>query len=90
MRGNAHVRCGGRAGETDREQSRHRAPARPYIMGKGNTSAIATLVERTSRFVILQRLAYDHTAERMAYALTSAMNRLPTLPWFQVVSAPPA
>lgn len=49
------------------------------IMGKGNASAIATLVERTSRFLILQRLPYDHTADRMAYALTSAMNRLPAL-----------
>ncbi len=49
------------------------------IMGKGNSSAIATLVERTSRFVILQRLPYDHTAERMAYALTTAMSRLPAL-----------
>ena len=49
------------------------------LMGKGNSSAIATLVERTSRFVILQRLPYDHTAERMAYALTAAMNRLPAL-----------
>ena len=26
------------------------------LLGKGNSSAIATLVERTSRFVILQRL----------------------------------
>ena len=49
------------------------------LTGKGNSSAIATLVERTSRFVILQRLPYDHTAERMAYALTTAMNRLPAL-----------
>lgn len=49
------------------------------IMGKGNSSAIATLVERTSRFVILQRLPYDHTAERTAYALTVAMSRLPAL-----------
>ncbi len=45
------------------------------IMGAGNASAIITLVERSSRFVILQRLAYDHTA----YALASAMNRLPGL-----------
>ena len=29
MRGNAHVRFGGRAGETDRPKGRHRAPARP-------------------------------------------------------------
>lgn len=49
------------------------------IMGKGNASAIVTLVERTSRYVILQRLPYDHSAERTAYALTAAMNRLPAL-----------
>jgi IS30 family transposase len=49
------------------------------IMGKANASAIATLVERTSRFVLLQRLPYDHTAERTAHALTAAMNRLPAL-----------
>ena len=30
MRGNTHVRFGGRAGETDRRQRRHRAPVRPY------------------------------------------------------------
>lgn len=29
MRGDALVRCGGRAGETGQEQSRNRAPARP-------------------------------------------------------------
>ena len=31
MRGNAHVRFGGRAGETERPRGRHRAPARPYL-----------------------------------------------------------
>lgn len=49
------------------------------IMGKSNKSAIATLVERASRYVILQRLPYDHTAERTAYALAGAMGRLPVL-----------
>jgi transposase InsO family protein len=29
MRGNVHVRFGGRAGETDRAKARHRAPTRP-------------------------------------------------------------
>ena len=29
MRGDAHLRCGGRAGETGREQCRYRAPVRP-------------------------------------------------------------
>jgi transposase len=31
MRGNAHVRFGRRAGETDRPRGRHRAPVRPHI-----------------------------------------------------------
>ena len=30
VRGNAHARFGGRAGETDPPQGGHRAPARPY------------------------------------------------------------
>ena len=33
MRGNAHVRFGGRAGETDRPKGRHRAPVRPNHTG---------------------------------------------------------
>ena len=48
-------------------------------MGKNNASAMATLVERTSRFVILVRLPYDHCTDRVAYGLTAAMNRLPAL-----------
>ena len=30
---NGHVRFGGRVGETDRRQRRHRAPARPSVSG---------------------------------------------------------
>lgn len=33
MLGNGHVRYGGRVGETDRRQRRHRAPARPDVSG---------------------------------------------------------
>lgn len=32
MRGNAHVRFGGRAGETERPRGRNRAPVRPYYL----------------------------------------------------------
>ncbi|MCA1697523.1 MAG: transposase [Actinobacteria bacterium] len=31
MRGNSHVRFGGRPGETERPKRRHRAPRRPYL-----------------------------------------------------------
>ena len=33
MRGNAHVRFGGRPGETDRPKGRHRAPGPPNVFG---------------------------------------------------------
>jgi len=49
------------------------------IMGAGNTSAIITLVERTSRYTILARVLYDHTAIRVAALLGVAMGRLPSL-----------
>jgi IS30 family transposase len=47
------------------------------LMGAKNRSAIITLVERTTRFVILQKLNYDHRAQRVASALSTAMGRLP-------------
>ena len=50
----------------------------PYIMGEANRSAIATLVERTTRFVMLAHLpAGDHTAPTVAEALTTRMKSLP-------------
>ena len=47
------------------------------IIGKGNTSQIATLVERTSRFVMLVKIPYDRTAERVAALLAKKMETLP-------------
>ena len=49
------------------------------LMGTGNRSAIITLVERATRFCILQRLPYDHTALRVSLQLGQAMGRLPGL-----------
>lgn len=49
------------------------------VMGSANRSAIITLVERTSRFVILRRLNYDHTASRVALQLSAAMGTLPVV-----------
>ncbi|SDU06375.1 IS30 family transposase [Halopseudomonas salegens] len=45
------------------------------IMGAGNRSAVATMVERTSRFVVLAKLDAP-TAECASQAITREMNRL--------------
>jgi IS30 family transposase len=46
------------------------------IIGKGNKSQIVTLVERTSRFVLLVKIPYDRNAERVAL-LAQKMETLP-------------
>ena len=45
------------------------------IMGAGNRSAVATMVERTSRFVVLAKLDRP-TAECAAQAITREMSRM--------------
>ena len=47
------------------------------ILGSGCSSAIGTLVERSTRFTILLHLPTDHTAESVATAMIEAMNQLP-------------
>ena len=49
------------------------------IIGKDNASQIATLVERTTRYVELVRIPYDRNAERVAHLLSKKMNTLPEL-----------
>lgn len=49
------------------------------IMGAGNRSAIITLVERSTRFVLLGKLNYDHTAARTSLVLSNLMGTLPDL-----------
>jgi IS30 family transposase len=58
------------------------------IMGAGNATAIGTLVERTTRFVMLLHLPGDHRAETVADAMVTTMAGLPeflrrTLTWDQ-------
>ena len=43
MLGNGHVRFGGRVGETDRRQRRHRAPARPDPSSRVTTRVLSSL-----------------------------------------------
>ncbi|WP_433223940.1 IS30 family transposase [Dactylosporangium sp. CS-047395] len=48
------------------------------IQGTSNRSAIASLVERSSRFVMLLHLPDGHNAERVRDALSTATSSLPT------------
>ncbi len=48
------------------------------IIGKNGASAIGTLVERTTRFVILLHLPDGRSAERVREAMTAAIGTLPT------------
>ena len=47
------------------------------ILGAGNKSAIGTLVERTTRYVILLHLPHGHNATEVNAALTKAIATLP-------------
>jgi transposase, IS30 family len=47
------------------------------IIGAGSKSAIGTLVERSTRFVMLLHLPHSHGADQVAAAMTAAMGGLP-------------
>ena len=47
------------------------------ILGKNGVSAIGTMVERTTRFVMLLHLEGDHSAETVRAALTAKVRQLP-------------
>jgi IS30 family transposase len=58
------------------------------ILGAGNGSAVATVVERASRYVVLRHLPIERTAEAVRDSLVTAMGHLPaalrrTLTWDQ-------
>ena len=48
------------------------------IIGKNNRSAVGTLVERTTRYVMLLHLPEGREAERVNDAMTRAMANCPT------------
>lgn len=47
------------------------------IIGKGGKSQIATLVERSTRFLILVRIPYDRTTGRVVSRISTEMSKLP-------------
>ena len=48
------------------------------IMGKNNRSAVGTLVERSTRYVLLLHLPGDHTASTVEEAMRKAITTLPS------------
>ena len=58
------------------------------ILGSHGRSAVGTLVERTTRFLLLLHLPNDHSADEVATAMKTAIGELPaelfrTLTWDQ-------
>ena len=51
------------------------------ILGKGQKSAIGTLVERSTRFLMLLHLPSGHSAPDVAEAMLEATQRLPQVLW---------
>ena len=51
------------------------------IIGANSASAIGTLVERTTGFVLLLHLTGDHTAATVSDAMTAKMPELPEILW---------
>jgi transposase, IS30 family len=49
------------------------------IIGKASNSAVGTLVERTTRYVMLLHLPDDHTAESVRAAMTTKIRTLPEI-----------
>jgi IS30 family transposase len=49
------------------------------IIGKAGKSQVATLVERSTRFLMLVRIPYDRTADRVASRLSTHVKDLPDL-----------
>jgi IS30 family transposase len=56
-------------------------PAGPtrLIIGKGGKSQVATLVERSTRFLMLVGIPYDRTADRVVSRLSTHVNDLSEL-----------
>ncbi|HEV2084572.1 MAG TPA: IS1380 family transposase [Gemmatimonadales bacterium] len=66
MRGNTHVRFGGRAGETDRRKRRHRAPVRPYnALRAGGTERVLGLAVKAASTLgtFLRSFSWGHVRQ---------------------------
>jgi len=88
MRCKPHVRFGGRTGETHQSRGWQGAPVRPNILGKNGRSAVGTLVERSTRYVLLLHLPDGRDAALVEDEMRRVVARLPaelfrTITWDQ-------
>ena len=81
MRGDMQVRFGGRAGETDREKLRHRAPVRPitYVPTWSGMVYVAFCIDVYSRMIVGWNLATNMRTELVMTALEHAIWRRDTI-----------
>jgi len=79
MRGDMHVRFGGRAGETDREKSRHRASVRPYtkLLGpaKWTYFYLYVILDVFSRYVVGWTIQYKESARIAEQLIAQAIEQ---------------
>ena len=82
MRGNSHVRFGGRAEETDRPKGRHRASVRPNHVGNtlaSNTGAnLRELMARMGHASPQAALLYQHATTERERAIADALGAMIT------------
>jgi len=79
MRGDAHVRFGGRVGETGRPRGRHRAPIRPYAYLNicGTFYYLCAVIDGFSRYVVAWDLRESMTEADVELVLQRARERFP-------------
>ena len=79
MRGNAHVRFGGRAGETDQPKGRHRAPVRPYegavVYCVDEKSQVQALARSQPAFPMMPYMPERRTHDYVRHGTTSLSPR---------------
>jgi transposase InsO family protein len=77
MRGDAHVRFGGRAEETSQRERQHRAPARPYTEHPTREGKIycCAVIDAFSRMVVGWAIDSRQTGLLVTNALGMALNQ---------------
>ncbi len=73
MRGDVLVRCGGRAGETDRQRCRHRAPVRPTTHFTTAKRCAVAVLDVVSRYWLSPVVSAEESSTQVEVAFTRAL-----------------